>query len=53
MLRIDGTFLPQTGEDFCPALAEEFSAGCDCNVRIDEPALLLVGDRLLVVICCP
>lgn len=40
MLKIDGTFLPQTGEFFWPVLAEEFSVCCGCKFGSAEPALL-------------
>lgn len=43
MLKIEGTFLPHTGEDFWPGLDEELSAGWGCNIGIDGPALLVIG----------
>lgn len=39
VLKIEGTFLPQTGEDFWPVPPDEFSVCCDCNVLVDEPTL--------------
>lgn len=35
-LKIDGTFLPHTGEDFWLLPAEEFSVCCNCEVFTDE-----------------
>lgn len=40
MLKMDGTFLPQTGEFFWPVLDDEFSVCWGCKFGIDEPALL-------------
>lgn len=52
MLKIEGTFLPHTGEDFWLGLDEELSAGWGCNTGIGGLALLLTGIvlRLLLVV---
>ena len=52
MLKIEGTFLPHTGEDFWPLPAEEFSLGCDCSVGTDEPTLLPVELVLKLPLLC-
>jgi hypothetical protein len=62
-LKIEGTFLPQTGEDFWAFPLEELSLCCDCIAGIDELALAFIevvlelppldGDWQLEDICCP
>ena len=43
-LKIEGTFLPHTGDDFWLGLDEELSAGWGCNMGIDGlPPLPLIG----------
>jgi hypothetical protein len=63
VLKIDGTFLPQTGEDFWAFPLEELSHCCGCVTGTDELALAFFevvielppvdGEWLLEDICCP